>query len=150
MSEEEKNNIIEVRKTKKIRFDVFMDDRGTDDDWGDPMISNVSYIEACVYLGESSYFSFKVTEHGNPSNVFMSGYCHKDMRSAEEGDERVSLGWATPEQLEQIYKTLRMRATTEPIGYTCNKCGGNYKRKSSLDLCINCETEFESKLAKDD
>lgn len=107
MSEEEKNNIIEVRKTKKIRFDVFMDDRGTDDDWGDPMISNVSYIEACVYLGESSYFSFKVTEHGNPSNVFMSGYCHKDMRSAEQGDESVSLGWATPEQAEQICKTLK-------------------------------------------
>ena len=109
MSEEEKNNIVEVKKTKPIRFDVYMDDRGyrSGEDWGDPMISNVGYIEACVYLGESSYFSFKVTEHGNPSNVFMSGYCHQDMRSAEQGDESVSLGWATPEQAEQICKTLK-------------------------------------------
>lgn len=103
---EEKNNIVEVRKTKEIRFDVYMDDRGNGD-WGDPVLYNVRYIEACTYLGECSYFSFKITEHGNSDNIFLSGYCHQDMRSAEQGDESVSLGWATPEQAEQICKTLR-------------------------------------------
>lgn len=145
MEESNKNQIIERRKVKEIRFDVFMDDIGRGD-WGDPVLSNVGYIEACCCLGECSYFSFKVTEHGNSANIFLSGHCHKDMRSAEHGDESVSLGWATKEECEKIYKMTRSCKRD----YTCNKCGESYKKKSSLELCENCEREFEEKLAKDD
>ena len=103
-----KNMIIERRKNKPIRFDVFMDDRG-DNDWGKPMLANVGYIEACAYIGQASHFSFKVTEHGKPKNVFLTGYCNADMRTAEEGDLSVSLGWATKKQAEKIYGFLKKK-----------------------------------------
>lgn len=107
MSEERKNMVVEKREINKVRFDVYlMDSYADDDDWGKPMISNIGHIEAVVYLAECAHFGFKITEHGNPNNIFMSGHCHEDMRRHERGDASVVLGFATPEQSEQIYKIL--------------------------------------------
>ena len=103
-----KNNIIERRENKPVRFDVYLNDTG-EKDWGKPMLENVGYIEACTYIGRASYFSFRVTEHGNPKNVFLTGYCNADMRTAEEGDLSVSLGWATKKQAEKILGFLKKK-----------------------------------------
>ena len=109
MSEEEKMQIIGKIETKPIRFDVFLvEDTSRDGDWGSPHLENVGHIEALVFLSECSYFNFKITEHGNPNNVFIRGSCEKIML----GGNSISLGWADEDKADDIKKMIRCKFLT--------------------------------------
>lgn len=107
--------IIYEEEVKKISFfDILVSDIHAGDEY--EIIegtSKLTYHEVWEWISQGGDWGYKVVEHGNPENLFMSGLALKNMDSARKGKETFSLGAAHEDELEKIKKELRIKYEKE-------------------------------------
>lgn len=110
--------VIFIDDAKKIKhFDVLIEDihsAGSEPNHHTIQgSSKLTYHEVWEWISRGGDWSFIVTEHNNPDNVFMRGSTYEDMDSARKGQHELSVGSATDAEISDIQKTLRMKIKNE-------------------------------------
>jgi len=98
-------------KIKKISFfDIWVSDIHAGEDYSIIDTTNkLTYHEVWEWISRGGDWSFKVTEHENPENIFLIGSSYKDMDNARKGEESLVLGHATEKEMDEIHDFLRKK-----------------------------------------
>jgi hypothetical protein len=114
----EQNCVTYHKNTKKIKlFDILIDDihSMSDKDSAHTIDSTkgLTYHEVWEWISTGGDWYFKVTEHNNPENVFMTGTTYEDMNRARKGEEDLVIGHATEAEISDIAKLLHRNRRKE-------------------------------------
>lgn len=105
-------------KINKIKlFDILVDDIHSMGESSEAHTiegsAGLAYHEVWEWISRGGDWYFKITEHNNPENVFMTGTTYQDMDSARKGEEELSIGSATEAEISDIYKLVRRKRKEE-------------------------------------
>ena len=106
-------HIVLIKPCKQIKFfDILTRDIHS-------RVDEYSAAESTTKLNIQEVFSFisgggdwdwKVVEHNNAENVFMSGSSHHSLQSVVKGEEELSLGFLEEEEeVEEIHKLIKQK-----------------------------------------
>lgn len=110
--------VIYNNKINKIKlFDILIDDIHSMSDESDAHTIDstvgLTYHEVWEWISTGGDWYFKVTEHNNPENVFLTGTSYENMDNARKGEEELVLGEATESEISDIKKILSMKRREE-------------------------------------
>jgi len=101
--------IILINPCKKIEyFDILTRDihqHGEDYSASEGNIK-LNINEVFDFISQGGDWNWKVVEHNNVENVFMSGSSYKSMQDAAKGEEHLSLGWLEEHEIEELHETI--------------------------------------------
>jgi len=109
MSEQQ---IVLIKPCKQIKFfDILTRDihsRG-DEYSATESTTKLNIQEVFNFISEGGDWNWKVVEHNNAENVFMSGSSYQNVQSAVKGEEELSLGFLEEEEVEEIHKLIKQK-----------------------------------------
>lgn len=97
---------------KKIPlFDILISDIHAGDEYSTIDCSiGLTYHEVWEWISEGGDWAFRVVEHKNPDNVFMTGNTYQSMNSARKGVAQVVLGHVTEEEIDELSFDFKEKA----------------------------------------
>ena len=98
-----------ANKIEKVHlFDILISDVHAGDDYTTIDTSaGLTFHEVWEWISSGGEWAFRVTEHKNHDNIFMTGTTYKSMDDARKGEESIYLGTANNEEVNELQDFLR-------------------------------------------
>jgi hypothetical protein len=120
MNQENKRQIklVSIEEIKPIKlFDILIDDihSMSDKDSAHTIdgTAGLTYHEVLEWISSGGDWYFKVTEHNNPENVFMTGSTYEDMNAARKGESHYHVAEVSEGELSDVRKIFNRKRRKE-------------------------------------